>query len=78
MKKADVVETHTGRKAPGFEMHARAERRLAVEELENLQSVIALLFFFFFLHIVKDESGNAFVLQKGGSTWSIHTEEKYF
>lgn len=42
LKRADVVEAHTGRKAPGFEMHARVERRLAGLELEQVQSVIAI------------------------------------
>lgn len=42
LKRADVVEAHTGRKAPGFEMHARVERRLAGLELEHVQSMIAI------------------------------------
>lgn len=42
LKRADVVEAHTGRKTPGFEMQARVERRLAGLELEHVQSMIAI------------------------------------
>ena len=42
LKRADVVEAHSGGEAPGFEMHAKVKRRLAGLELEHVQSVIAI------------------------------------
>ena len=42
LKRADVVEAHTGRETPGSVMHARVERRLAGLELEHVQSMIAI------------------------------------
>ena len=42
LQRADVVEAHTGRKAPGVEIHAKVERRMARLVLEHVQSMIAI------------------------------------
>ncbi len=60
LKRADVVLAHTGRKTPGFEMHARVERRLARLELEYVQSMIAI-----FTHSQRWKWHTASDLQKG-------------
>lgn len=56
-KGADVVGAHSGRKAPGFEMHAKVERTAGGDL--NWSAFKAWLLF---LHIIWDESGTAFDL----------------
>lgn len=60
LKRADLDEAHTGRKAPGFKMHARVERNLAGVELEHVQSMIAI-----FTHSLRWK-WNCFWFQKRG------------
>lgn len=63
LKRADVVKAHTGRKkAPGFETHARVERKLARLEVEPVQSMIAIF------TRIEDESGTVLDLKNEEST----------
>lgn len=60
--------TPAGNRAPGFETHARFERKLAALELERVQRMIAI-----FTHTLKMKV--ALDLQKEGSTWNSLDED---